>query len=65
MNATISFNLHYELFVIRFLLYTVVLNLVPNVFDRSVDRVDSNKTDRLINSCVFLSWNITATVIDV
>ena len=64
MNRTISGYFKNQLFVVRLLLNTEVLDRILDVANRCVNRVDCNHVHVCIRISVFISGNISATFVN-
>ena len=58
MNRTIAVNFDNEFFIVGLLLNTVIFNRILYIFNWSKDRVDSNNSELLIGSFIFIGRNI-------
>ena len=63
-NTTVGENLHREFLIVRTLLDTVLVDSDADVADRGIDRVYSERTDRIVSLAVVVSGYVSATLID-
>lgn len=67
MNAPVSGDLEGQLLVVSLLLYTIVLREVLDITDRRIDRVDSDRLQLILLSCVdqlLISGDVTTPLVD-
>ena len=64
MDGTICFDFKNQLFVVGFLFHTIVFDAIFYIFDRCKDRIGRDGTHRHIRFGIFLSGNITHTLIN-